>query len=184
MSGLAAGSTLQRSTSQPSFGSLAIQSSVLAHVKMTSNRSPLPGFVLTPQQQTLLVAALKSQQKTGDVNGQSNNGSPKQNDIQESPLIDYDYELSGPDSSFDFSLDTVIGDLPSGESGVKPYSPDNEHPDKRSHPIDEEEENGEAKRRESEDKVAKRPGRKPLTTEPSSVCYECPHNFPTTRLAG
>ncbi|KAI0103033.1 PAP1-domain-containing protein [Nemania sp. FL0031] len=104
----------------------------------------------------------------------------------ESPFLDYDYEV-GPDSSFDFDftnegqIDTqarMIGDLPGsspdGSEGAKDTSkassPDNESSDKRSHPDedDDDEVEGGAKRRESEGKVAKKPGRKPLTNEPSS----------------
>ncbi|KAI1121266.1 PAP1-domain-containing protein [Nemania abortiva] len=104
----------------------------------------------------------------------------------ESPFLDYDYDV-GPDSSFDFDFTNdgqvdgqarMIGDLPGsspdGSDGAKDTSkassPDNESSDKRSHPDeddDDEPESG-AKRRESEGKVAKKPGRKPLTNEPSS----------------
>jgi AP-1-like transcription factor len=105
--------------------------------------------------------------------------------LPDSSLIDYDYDI-GQDSSFDFDFTNdgvdaqarMIGDLPgtspesndSFKDGSK--SPENESSDKRSHPDDEEDEeeaeNG-AKRRESEGKVPKKPGRKPLTNEPSSV---------------
>lgn len=55
---------------------------------------------------------------------------------------------------------------------VKSESPENDVHEKRSHPDDEDDEgspteNG-SKRRESTDKVPKKPGRKPLTSEPSS----------------
>lgn len=105
----------------------------------------------------------------------------------ESPFIDYDYDV-GPDSSFDFDfnhdgqIDTqgrMIGDLPGSspdgsddaKDTSKASSPDNDSSDKRSHPDedDDDEVEGGAKRRESEGKVAKKPGRKPLTNEPSSV---------------
>ncbi|KAI1155633.1 transcription factor PAP1-domain-containing protein [Nemania diffusa] len=104
----------------------------------------------------------------------------------ESPFIDYDYDV-GPDSSFDFDfnhdgqIDTqgrMIGDLPGSspdgsddaKDTSKASSPDNDSSDKRSHPDedDDDEVEGGAKRRESEGKVAKKPGRKPLTNEPSS----------------
>ncbi|KAI0483663.1 PAP1-domain-containing protein [Xylaria cf. heliscus] len=108
------------------------------------------------------------------------------NAASESPFLDYDYDV-GPDSSFDFDFsnegqtDTparMIGDLPGSspdssdgaKDNSKASSPDNESSDKRSHPDEDEDEEGEngAKRRESEGKVAKKPGRKPLTNEPSS----------------
>ncbi|KAI1112219.1 PAP1-domain-containing protein [Nemania sp. NC0429] len=103
----------------------------------------------------------------------------------DSPFLDYDYD-GGPDSSFgfDFNGDQVddqarmIGDLPgsSPESSdglkdtSKASSPDNESSDKRSHPDDDDDDEveGGAKRREGEGKVPKKPGRKPLTNEPSS----------------
>ncbi|KAJ8119343.1 hypothetical protein ONZ43_g3687 [Nemania bipapillata] len=103
----------------------------------------------------------------------------------ESPFLDYDYEV-GQDSSFDFDFThdsqidqaQMIGELPGsspdGSDGAKDTSkassPDNESSDKRSHPDEDDDEEAEsgAKRRESEGKVAKKPGRKPLTNEPSS----------------
>jgi len=147
---------------------------------MTS-QNPLQGLVLTPQQQSLLFAALNSNRPS---NGASNNGfnmsplfdeSPVQGDslssFQNSPDLDYDYDFPGPDSSIDFPYDgtnqaKMIGDLPGSKRALRSDSGDSESPEKRSHPDDEE--NPGAKRRESEEKVAKKPGRKPLTTEPSS----------------
>lgn len=154
-----------------------------------------PNFILTPQQQALLFRALTSNQPSNDSPQSNNlslsptalNKSPTQansNAIQESPFLDYDYSF-GPDSSgfdFDLGLDnsaSMIGDLPgtsqlndkSSNNSDKGSSPDNESHDKRSHPDDEDDEDkeGSAKRRESEGKVPKKPGRKPLTNEPSSV---------------
>lgn len=151
---------------------------------MASSQNPLHGLVLTPQQQSLLFAALNSNRPS---NGQSNNGfnpAPLQYDaspvqgggassFQNSPEFEYDYDFPGADSSaFDVSFDDVnhakmIGDLPGSKRSLKSDSADGESPEKRSHPDDEESPG--AKRRESEEKVAKKPGRKPLTTEPSSV---------------
>jgi AP-1-like factor len=151
---------------------------------MTSARNPLQNLILTPQQQSLLFAALNSNRPS---NGSSNNGltmSPLQFDgspiqradglpsYQGSPDLDYDYDFAGPDSSFDFSFDDasqpkMIGDLPDTKRAAKSESADGDSPEKRSHPGDGEDSG--AKRRESEEKVAKKPGRKPLTTEPSSV---------------
>ncbi|KAI1163967.1 PAP1-domain-containing protein [Nemania serpens] len=103
----------------------------------------------------------------------------------DSPFLDYDYE-AGPDSSFGFDFNNddqmddqarMIGDLPGsspdGSEGLKDTSkassPD-ESSDKRSHPDDDDDDEAEsgAKRREGEGKVPKKPGRKPLTNEPSS----------------
>ncbi|KAK4234877.1 hypothetical protein C8A03DRAFT_46867 [Achaetomium macrosporum] len=150
---------------------------------MTSTRNPLQNLILTPQQQSLLFAALNSNRPNS---GPSNTGlslSPMQFDgssvqgtdglssFHGSPDFDYDYDFAGPDSSFDFSFDDtnqpkMIGDLPGSKKGPKSDSADGDSPEKRSHPDDGE--NSGAKRRESEEKVAKKPGRKPLTTEPSS----------------
>lgn len=79
----------------------------------------------------------------------------------ESPFLDFD-----PDVDFDFQgTDQLIGDLPefdNHESGDKRKSLDGDEDDTS---------NGK-KRRESEDKdkSAKKPGRKPLTSEPTTVC--------------
>ncbi|KAK0707536.1 transcription factor PAP1-domain-containing protein [Lasiosphaeris hirsuta] len=152
---------------------------------MTSTRNPLSEFILTPQQQNLLFAALNSNKAN---NAQPNSAlalsplsfqeSPAQGlesvgSFQNSPDLEYEYDFAGADSSFDFSFDhsnqpKMIGDLP-GSSSTKSDSAEMESPDKRSHPDDDDDDdNGGGKRRESEDKVAKKPGRKPLTTEPSS----------------
>ncbi|KAK3995823.1 putative transcription factor [Cladorrhinum sp. PSN332] len=151
---------------------------------MTSARAPLHDFMLTPQQQNLLFAALNSNRKgpstASNMSPLQFNDSPLQGSdtlgsFQGSPEFDFDYDIAGADSSFDFpfsdpSQPKMIGDLPgAGSDASKSDSAENtESPDKRSHPDDDEEDNPGAKRRESEDKVAKKPGRKPLTTEPSS----------------
>lgn len=152
---------------------------------MTSTRHPLQDFILTPQQQSLLFAALNSNRPSNAPTNAGLNLSPPQFDgspvqaadglasFQGSPEFDYDYDIAGPDSSFDFSFDDtaqpkMIGDLPgANKASSKSDSPESESPEKRSRPDDGE--NSGAKRRESEEKVAKKPGRKPLTTEPSSV---------------
>lgn len=82
--------------------------------------------------------------------------------VEESPFGDY---LDG-DTNFDFdgaeNGDRMIGDLP----GTSP-----ETPEKRKSPGDNEDDaEGGGKRREGEDKQAKKPGRKPLTSEPTTVC--------------
>ncbi|KAL2756016.1 hypothetical protein ACRALDRAFT_1070828 [Sodiomyces alcalophilus JCM 7366] len=144
-------------------------------------------FFLTPQQQRLLYAALNSNKPpvnqpppTNPLSFSPNSlqTSPAQehslDSFQETPILDnYDYDLG--DSSFDFdfaneSQQKLIGDLP-GKPKSEPTG--NEYPDKRAHPDDEEGPNESnrasgAKKRESTEKVAKKPGRKPLTSEPSS----------------
>ncbi|KAL1842647.1 hypothetical protein VTJ49DRAFT_4558 [Mycothermus thermophilus] len=159
---------------------------------MTSTRHPLEDFILTPQQQSLLFAALNANRPN---NAPSNTGfqtSPLQplqfdtspiqgsgslSSFHTSPDLDFSYDFTGPDSSFDFpdgaDQPKMIGDLPGANSAngantarSKSESTDAEASEKRSLPGDAE--NSEPKRRESEEKVPKKPGRKPLTTEPSS----------------
>ena len=101
--------------------------------------------------------------------------------LQDSPFLDYDYSFDAADSSFDlndFSFDggaKMIVALPGDNTesvqpgSASPESETNEVADKRSHPDDDEDEENGAKRRESSEKVPKKPGRKPLTSEPSSV---------------
>lgn len=57
-------------------------------------------------------------------------------------------------------IGSLPGDSPEGESNEKRKSPDEDG--------DEDEEGG-GKRREGDDKQAKKPGRKPLTSEPTTV---------------
>jgi AP-1-like transcription factor len=96
-------------------------------------------------------------------------GSGTLNGFDESPFIDYDYEFDA-DGSFDYDLGNdsqrqMIGKLP-GSS----LDGDNDTPDKRSHPEDDgDEEDGGGKWREGDEKAFKKPGRKPLTSEPTSV---------------
>ncbi|RYP81834.1 hypothetical protein DL770_005789 [Monosporascus sp. CRB-9-2] len=117
---------------------------------------------------------------TSPTQNQKNSGLELSNGLQESPYLDYDYDF-GPEAGFDFDFGTddhpkMIGDLPgtSAESlkdDSKSSSPENESSDKRGHPEeddDDEQEEGGGKRRESEGKAPKKPGRKPLTNEPSS----------------
>lgn len=79
----------------------------------------------------------------------------------ESPYLDFD-----PDVDFDFQgTDQLIGDLPEYEG--------HELGDKRkSFDEDDDDSSNGKKRRESDDKdkAAKKPGRKPLTSEPTTVC--------------
>ena len=92
--------------------------------------------------------------------------------LNESPFADY---LDG-DSNFDFDNgengDLMIGELPGDNSQ---FEGDNETTDKRKSPEDDTEDpDGGGKRREPEDKTAKKPGRKPLTSEPTTVRF---YNF-------
>lgn len=158
-----------------------------------------PNFLLTPQQQTLLFAALNSNRETlpgpsnanpmslPPVSFQTPSVQPKNtaDGLQDSPFLDnYDYDFG--DSSFDFSFaddhSKMIGDLPDASKSDGFESADNETSEKRNHPDDEDDEDGpgnDPKRRESTEKVPKKPGRKPLTSEPSSVCYTQPKCLPS-----
>jgi AP-1-like factor len=87
--------------------------------------------------------------------------------IEESPYGDF---LDG-DTSFDYDNgdtgDLMIGALP-GDSPSGKSSEDST--EKRKSPGDDDEDiDGGGKRREGEDKQAKKPGRKPLTSEPTTV---------------
>ena len=144
-----------------------------------------PRFTLSPLEEELLVAALNSNPATAlnvspkdrlsmaptaftesPVDG---SGSLPINGFEESPFIDYDYEFD-PEAGFDYdfandSQAQMIGKLPGTSSDG-----DAEGNDKRSHPDDEEEAaEGGGKRREGDEKISKKPGRKPLTSEPTSV---------------
>jgi AP-1-like factor len=152
-------------------------------------------FYLDATQQDLLLAALASNnQDPNDIFSTANNSNNKHNNsqfhyptdhvdptfftspqqstpadafaslgVEESPFADY---LDG-DTSFDFDkaddaalmIGALPGDTPSDESHEKRKSPDD----------DGDEEEGGGKRREGGDKQAKKPGRKPLTSEPTTV---------------
>lgn len=94
----------------------------------------------------------------------------------DSPFLDSLDADANYEYGFDGSLDIdgsaqMIGPLP-GDDGAD-LSPDGgydaETPDKRKSPSDTPEENGENKRHEGDEKTAKKPGRKPLTSEPTTV---------------
>ncbi|KAF6813842.1 bZIP transcription factor (ap-1) [Colletotrichum sojae] len=156
----------------------------------TSNGGYPTNFILTPQQQSLLFAALNSNKqqlanqspgtKDTSMSPSSFQTSPAQapaNGFQESPYLDnYDYDFGDSSFDFDFANDQgkMIGDMPGtakSTKSTKSDSTENDTSDKRAHPDDEDDDaspTNDAKRRESSDKVPKKPGRKPLTSEPSS----------------
>lgn len=155
---------------------------------MASGGSLPPNFLLTPHQQSLLFAALNANKpqtsasptaKGLSLSPSSFQGSPMQNvdnsAFQESPYLDnIDYDFG--DSSFDFSFASnggeqlnMVADAP---GTVSSESTENDGHEKRSHPDDEEDDSSpgnDSKRREGTEKIAKKPGRKPLTSEPTSV---------------
>jgi AP-1-like factor len=142
-----------------------------------------PKFTLSARQEELLFTALNSNTVSNSTTSFSQpmmavgsfTESPRQAPgsstfgFEESPFIDYDYEFDGDGSyDYDFASESqaqMIGNLPGHSSDG-----DADIHDKRSHP---EEDGGEVegggKRRESDEKSSKKPGRKPLTSEPTSV---------------
>ncbi|KAK2850747.1 hypothetical protein FQN49_005355 [Arthroderma sp. PD_2] len=129
-------------------------------------------------QQDLLLAALSSnnpptkpgpQSNLGSANGSSGNehfDSPPQ-DIPGSGQLSFDPDDSpflglDLDADFDVSDHVLIGDLP-GAEGEK-----HGHREKRKSLDGLEDADTGKKRKENEDKVAKKPGRKPLTSEPTT----------------
>ncbi|PHH81454.1 hypothetical protein CDD82_734 [Ophiocordyceps australis] len=144
-----------------------------------------PNFFLTPQQQNLLFTALNSNKATSSASPNNNHLSLSPNSfttspmqtldnptLQESPYLDtYDYEFG--DSTFDFSFastDQAQAHEPATVSSES-NSTENDANEKRSHPDDDDDDNSpgnDSKRREGGEKVPKKPGRKPLTSEPTS----------------
>ena len=86
-------------------------------------------------------------------------------DFDDSPYLDN--ELDETRFNWDLNAD-LIGDLP-GASEADLAAGEEEHGDKRKSPEDGDDEDGGGKRHENEDKTAKKPGRKPLTSEPTTV---------------
>lgn len=143
---------------------------------------------LSPNQRDLLVAALTSNQpttnrktmakgnseasKTDTPSGTSGTSMPGSGhlDIDESPFLDY--PLDGDvDESFNFDEEgQMFGDLPDDDS-PDALADAYEHLHDKRKSIDgaDDDDTGGGKRREGEDKTAKKPGRKPLTSEPTTV---------------
>lgn len=154
---------------------------------------------LSPTQQDLLMAALKSNQTSpparqsskkamttanphqrngsaslaNALSGQTDLfGSPAQSangsgqfefGTDESPYLDFDLDAEG-EAGFNFDDEgQMIGEIPGDNSG------NDEHHKRKSIPDDEDDDEGGGKRREGDDKSSKKPGRKPLTSEPTSV---------------
>ena len=152
-----------------------------------------PDLSLTPGQQDLLLTALSSNkpatsrkrssptgleassqriQQLGDnheLTTQQNHDLPpfRNAGFDESPFLDY--ELDDGNFDWDNSGDQLIGQMPgfpneeNGETHEKRKSPDDDEEE-------DDEEDGGGKRREGGDKTMKKPGRKPLTSEPTTVC--------------
>ena len=92
-------------------------------------------------------------------------------DIDNTPFLD---SLDG-DNSFDFESGQVdgqdmFGSIPDSAANAAD-SPEKHMKRKNSSDQDDEDEDPDSKRREGDDKIAKKPGRKPITTEPTTVCH-------------
>ena len=109
-------------------------------------------------------------------------GSGQLSTFDESPFLNYE-TLEDGNFDWDNSGDQLFGDLPDTEyNEFNEFNDENEHHDKRKASSDQEnEEEGSSKRRESDDKAekkpAQKPGRKPLTGEPTTVCTLGEENF-------
>ena len=147
---------------------------------------------LSPTQQDLLLAALSSNNPKGNLAQSAEQKSPFEMDLggnfpaagqhfdplafdgvnyEESPYID----PLDVDGSFDYGFDpsmSMIGPLPGEDYEDSPIERDSH--DKRKNPSDEPEDGLDEgnKRHEPEEKTAKKPGRKPLTSEPTTVSQE------------
>ena len=88
--------------------------------------------------------------------------------LYDSPYLE-NYDLDDGNFDWDNGGFDMIGSLPTGQPNGDEGA---EQHDKRKSPEDdpdEEEEEGGGKRREGDDKSSKKPGRKPMTSEPTSV---------------
>jgi AP-1-like transcription factor len=131
---------------------------------------------LSPDEQDLLVAALNSNQPGGRRSDsqplsytpttQENPGSGQLDFSDESPYLDFDQDGEFDDSAFGYDPNgRMIGDLPD-----EPFAGGDLHDKRKSIGDKDDDDEGGGKRREGEDKTSKKPGRKPLTSEPTSVC--------------
>ncbi|PWY83817.1 PAP1-domain-containing protein [Aspergillus sclerotioniger CBS 115572] len=146
---------------------------------------------LSPDQQDLLLAALSSNNPSQKQQNNSHPPNPK-TDPESTPGTTGSYNMSpafdpsqphsgglgygddespfldfNPELDFDFQgSENLIGDLPESLQASEEPEPGDKRKD-MDEPVDENEGSGK-KRRESDEKAAKKPGRKPLTSEPTS----------------
>lgn len=168
----------------------------MASTKKTNNNPiPMPQnthFLLNQHQQDLLFAALNSNSAPLDQTPNMNigigfNNSPLQapgsatmTQLDDSPFVDYDYNFDdavGDFGEFDFSTlpqGQMIGAIPNTKGASSSSDGDAPQHDKRGLSEDDiENDEHDDKRREQEEKTgAKKPGRKPLTSEPTSVSID------------
>lgn len=136
----------------------------------TTGNQPFNPY-LSNAQQELLLAALTSNNPSG--NREKNKPSADMNALEfedTSPYLDY---LDG-DTSFDFDASDLGGqhmfdNMGSNASNKSDSTDGGDKPDKRKSPEEDSlDDENDAKRREGEPKEAKKPGRKPLTSEPTT----------------
>lgn len=95
-------------------------------------------------------------------------------DLANDAFLDYDFDADA-DTTLDFDFpgsDALLENLAENDTSV--LSELDRHEKRKSLDGTDVADNGGGKRRESEDKTAKKPGRKPLTSEPTSVCNLVP----------
>jgi hypothetical protein len=141
---------------------------------------------LDPNQQDLLLAALNTQansrhdtqsqqQQSISMNGADGTGFISPTEAELDNFGEYTPDLDYLDDGFDFENadlgGEMIGALPGGGDSNEDLNGAHE---KRKNPDGKDSDGGDAKRQETGEgeKGAKKPGRKPLTSEPTTVC--CP----------
>ena len=171
------GNDIPKSTSAPNLA-LTENEQALLRAALASNTSPNQVAVDLPpersssgvssSQKTSATAHRQSLTSMGSYNmdmyspTQGTSGQLDGFEAETSPLLDFDLE----DGSFEWDNSGMIGDLP-----VLPDGDNGGHHDKRKKSIDEDDgDEAGGKRRESQEKTsARKPGRKPLTGEPTTV---------------
>ena len=143
----------------------------------TTGNQPFNPYLSNAQQELLLAALASNNPPSNHVKSKPSTDMNPLDFDDTSPYLEY---LDG-DTSFDFDNadlgGEMIGALPG--SGLEP-----EQHDKRKSPDENESpEEGDAKRQETQEgeKGAKKPGRKPLTNEPTTVSLRCFVRFANTR---
>ena len=120
---------------------------------------------LSPDQQDLLMAALNSNQPGRD---RSHNNPTE---LFESPPENFE-DFNGDDNGYlDFDIDGDYDENYDDDDSPEKNADgsDNLHDKRKSIDGQDDDDEGGGKRREGDDKSSKKPGRKPLTSEPTSV---------------
>ena len=161
----------------------------VSHVtQSTGDQQNLHNSYLDPTQQDLLLAALNTQAngiqntqsqepQSAIMNGADGTGFISPSEAELDNFGDYTPDLDYLDDGFDFENadlgGEMIGALPGGGDSSEDLNGAHE---KRKNPDGTDADGGNAKRQETGDgeKGAKKPGRKPLTSEPTTVCCPLP----------